>query len=219
MGKTFSTGLLTNAISTDSSNKVGIGLTTPVTLLEVLSSQTNSSIKTGGLELQSYAVDNTWIGANSFYNGGDFYRANGAANRIQFASGGIYFKTAGAGTAGAALTFNTPMTIFNSGNVQINGPVYRYSGQTVVGGSFVNLVALDLSSSRTYLIQMIATNVEANLGYRIFGVIQANATSSSYTFVSLASQTMEITFSGTTVQARTTNGQQWTFNWSITQLL
>jgi hypothetical protein len=159
------------------------------------------------------------MGANNFYNGGDFYRANGAASKVQFASGGIYFKTAGAGTAGAALSFNQPMAIFNNGSVQINGPVYRYNGQTVVGGSFTNLTAIDLSSSRTYLIQMMATNVEATLGYRVFGVIQANATSGSYTFVSLASQTMEITFSGTTVQARTTNGQQWTFNWSITQLL
>jgi hypothetical protein len=217
--KFTASGTIGNSVLYNNGTNIGIGLTTPVTLLEVLSSQTNSSIKTGGLELQSYAADNVWIGANNFYNGGDFYRSNGAASKVQFASGGIYFKTASAGTAGAALTFNQPMAIFNNGSVQINGPVYRYSGQTVIGGSFVSLTALDLSSSRTYLIQMMATNVEANLGYRIFGVIQANATSGSYAFSTIHSQTMEITFSGTTVQARVTNGQQFTFNWSIIQLL
>jgi hypothetical protein len=107
----------------------------------------------------------------------------------------------------------------NDGAVIANGPVYRYSGQTVVGGSFTNLTAIDLSSSRTYLIQMIPTNTEAGMSYRIFGVIQANATSGTYVFSSIHSQTMDITFSGTTVQARVTNSQQWTFNWSITQLL
>ncbi len=111
------------------------------------------------------------------------------------------------------------MRILAGGNVQISGSIYRYNGQTVVGGSFTNLTAIDLSSSRTYLFQMIPTNTEAGLSYRIFGVIQANATSGTYTFVSLASQTMDINFSGTTVQARVTNGQQWTFNWTITQLL
>jgi hypothetical protein len=219
MGLTQNLGLLSTAIKATSTLNVGIGTSSPVTLLEVLSSQTNSSIKTGGLEMQSFAVDNVWIGANSYYNGGDIYRANGAANRIQFASGGIYFKTAAAGTAGASLTFNQPMAIFNNGNVQINGPVNRYSGQTVVGGSFVNLATLDFASSRTYLIQMIAANVEATLGYRVFGVIQANASSGSYAFSTIHSQTMDITFSGNTVQARVTNGQQWTFNWSILQLL
>jgi len=106
-----------------------------------------------------------------------------------------------------------------TGNTTINGAVYRYSGQTVVGGTATNLTAIDVSSSRTYLIQMIPTNVEATTNYRIFGVIQVNATSGSYAFTTLSSQTMDITFSGSTVQARVTNGQQWTFNWSITQLL
>jgi hypothetical protein len=119
-------------------------------------------------------------------------------------------------TGSVAERFSIDMT---NGAITTAGPVYRYSGQTVVGGTFVNLTALDLSSSRTYLIQMIPTNTEAGLSYRIFGVIQANATSGTYAFSTIHSQTMDITFSGTTVQARVTNGQQWTFNWSITQLL
>jgi hypothetical protein len=119
-------------------------------------------------------------------------------------------------TTSSAERLSVDMT---NGAITTTGPVYRYSGQTVVGGTFVNLTALDLSSSRTYLIQMIPTNTEAGMSYRIFGVIQANATSGTYVFSTIHSQTMDITFSGTTVQARVTNGQQWTFNWSITQLL
>lgn len=141
--------------------------------------------------------------------------------------GGEQRILAGGTTVNTYLTFSNwtgsayaeRMRITSGGAVIANGPVYRYSGQTVVGGSFTNLTAIDLSSSRTYLIQMIPTNTEAGLSYRIFGVIQANATSSTYSFVSVVSQTMDVTFSGTTVQARVTNGQQWTFNWSITQLL
>jgi hypothetical protein len=122
----------------------------------------------------------------------------------------------GTDTASSTERFSIDMT---NGAVTTAGPVYRYSGQTVVGGSFTSLTALDMSSSRTYLIQMIPTNTEAGLSYRIFGLIQANATSGTYVFSTIHSQTMDITFSGTTVQARVTNSQQWTFNWSIIQLL
>ena len=219
ISKWTASGTLGNSIIYDNGTSVGIGITSPITSLEVLSSQTNSSIKTGGLELQSYAADNVWIGANNYYNGGDFYRSNGAASKIQFASGGIYFKTAGAGTAGAALTFNQPMAIFNSGNVQINGPVYRYNGTTAIGGSMTTLVNANFSSSRTYLIQIIPLDASASTNYRYFGILQYNYNANSYAITPLAYQTMDVAMSGGNIQARTINSQQFTFDWSITQLL
>jgi hypothetical protein len=133
-----------------------------------------------------------------------------ATERMRIASGGNVL---------IGTTSDNGQKLQVSGAAKIDGPVYRYNGTTTVGGSITNLTSIDGSSSRTYLIQMIPTNVEANLSYRIFGVIQVNATSGTYTFVSIASQTMDITFSGSTVQARVTNGQQWNFNWTITQLL
>jgi hypothetical protein len=111
------------------------------------------------------------------------------------------------------------MRINGVGNLAVAGAVYRYSGQTLVGGSFTTLVNADFGSSRTYLIQMVAVNSEASTNYRWFGVLQYNYNSNTFAVSSLASQTMEVTMSGGNIQARTTNGQQYTFNWSITQLL
>jgi hypothetical protein len=107
----------------------------------------------------------------------------------------------------------------NDGAVIANGPVYRYSGQTVVGGSMTTLVNVDFSSSRTYLLQMIAVESGASTNYRWFGVLQYNYNANSFASTALASQTMDVTMSGGNIQARTTNSTQFTFNWSITQLL
>ena len=208
----------TNGLYVKSGGNVGIGTTSPATLD---SGGVNLQIKDRSSLFQLGVVNSTYLGNNVYYDGSWKRIVSGFGTLIRLTddNNGFSFLTTGTGAPNSAVTFTNAMTITSGGNVQINGPVYRYNGQTVVGGSFTNLTSIDLSSSRTYLISMIATNVEANLGYRIFGVIQANATSSTYSFSDIASQTMAIQFSGTTVQARVTNGQQWTFNWSILQLL
>jgi len=60
---------LNNKFLVTTGGNVGIGTTSPSTKLEVLSSQTNSSIRTGGLEMQSYAVNNSWYAENLYYDG------------------------------------------------------------------------------------------------------------------------------------------------------
>lgn len=214
---------LTTRMTITSGGNVGIGRT-PTALFDVYATSAAEQIlqQNTASSYARFTVANNSTGTLELIMRG----STGAGSLSQTGSGDIISRNAAMtlSTQGAfPIVFGTDsttrMTITSAGSVQINGPVYRYNGQTVVGGSFTNLTAIDLSSSRTYLIQMIPTNVEAAVSYRIFGVIQANATSASYTFVSLASQTMDITFSGTTVQARVTNSQQWTFNWSITQLL
>jgi hypothetical protein len=143
---------------------------------------------------------------------GDMYfRTGSSTERMRIASGGNILIGTGLSDSGQKLQVN--------GTAKIEGAVYRYNGQTLVSGSVTNLTSIDLSSSRTYLLQMIPTNIEANLSYRWFGVLQYNSTSGTFAAIALASQTVDITISGSTIQARVTNGQQWTFNWTITQLL
>ena len=106
-----------------------------------------------------------------------------------------------------------------NGDIRAYGSFFRETGNITVNNSWTNVFTINTASQRTYLLQIIATNSEASLSYRYFGVIQGNPASSSYTSVSLASQTMEVQLSGATIQTRLTNSNQFNFNWSITQLL
>ena len=90
---------------------VGIGATLPVTRLEVDSSQANSTIKTGGLEMQSYAVNNSWYAENLYYNNGWKLRSAGSATQMYMEAGVISFKRAAAGSAGASAVSYTHLTL------------------------------------------------------------------------------------------------------------
>jgi hypothetical protein len=109
----------TDIYNTNSGN-VGIGTTSPASKLEIVASTNNSSIKTGSLELQSYAINNSWIGDNTYFDGSNFvYRNSGYASQLYFHNGGISFSTGENGGAGGSFLLNTRMTILNSGNVGI----------------------------------------------------------------------------------------------------
>ena len=98
---------------------VGIGTTSPSTKLEVLSSQTNSSIRTGGLEMQSYAVNNSWYAENLYYDGAWKLRSNGHATKMYMEAGVISFKRVASGSAGDSVSPLTTMVLDSSGNVGI----------------------------------------------------------------------------------------------------
>ena len=147
MGKTFSTGLLTDGIAQDSSNNIGIGgaasgsyklqVTGATNLTGALSGTSAtfsgavgiggapSTFDTIGPVLQvnrgvmySYA-DGVGLAANFRYESGDIYINSNFSTLYQQSTGEHRWFTAPSGTAGSAITFTQRMTLTNSGNVGI----------------------------------------------------------------------------------------------------
>lgn len=114
------------------------------------SSTTDSKLKVGSLELQPYAINNAWIGENTYFDGSNWkYRATGYAERFHFQNGHLFFETAASGSAGANVTWNLPMLADPSNNIGIgvgmdpNSPLYSDAalnitasdGRVVIPGS------------------------------------------------------------------------------------
>ena len=79
----------------------------PVSHLELPVDTTNSAAKLGTVEIQSYALNNSWVGENIYYNSGGVgltYRATGSATRM-YMGPNIAFFVAPSGTAGTTITF------------------------------------------------------------------------------------------------------------------
>jgi len=108
-----------NDIYNSNSGNVGIGVTSPSTKLEVLASQSNSSIRAGGLEMQSYAVNNSWYAENLYYNAGWKLRSNGYATQMYMQGGKITFNRFASGNAGDFVTPYPTMILDSNGNVGI----------------------------------------------------------------------------------------------------
>jgi hypothetical protein len=118
-GATGATAARTSRLTILNTGNVGIGTLAPVTQLEVAANPANSSIKAGGLELQSYATNNNWIADNVYFSSGFKRRAAGTASQIYFDNGAITFATAPTGAAGAAAALTSRLTVLNNGNVGI----------------------------------------------------------------------------------------------------
>lgn len=118
-----------------------VGTTLGVTgQLTVAASTTNSSIKVGGFEIQSYAVNNCWMGNNFYYNGSAFkYRAAGYAHQQYYLpSGGFALRTAPSGNAGDSITFSYRQVIQNAGDFGLGGSITsdtNLTGATIAGVS------------------------------------------------------------------------------------
>jgi hypothetical protein len=127
-----------NGLFVSGSGNVGIGTTTPVTMLEVLPSITNSSIKTGGIEIQSYAVNNGWIAENMYYSGSFKARATGYSTQVYFGAGTINFTRAASTGSGATISPTSSMFIDTSGNVGIGttSPLSKFHVNTGTNQNF-----------------------------------------------------------------------------------
>ncbi len=84
---------------------VGIGTWAPSLKLDVGGfNTTNSNMKTGSLEFNSYALGNAWVSENTYYNGTSWkYRAAGAAGLFYFYGNEGQFRFFASGAAGADL--------------------------------------------------------------------------------------------------------------------
>lgn len=122
------------------SAKVGIGTDSPGAKLEVTSqSQTLPTAKFDSIELQTYTVNNSWVGENLYYDGSFKYRADGYATALYFDGSGFDIRTAPNGPAGTVATLTTRFTILESnGNVGIGttspGDKLEITGSTATAG-------------------------------------------------------------------------------------
>ena len=116
---TFTTSNNSERMRITSTGNVGIGVTGPTTHLEVIASQSNSSIRAGGLEMQSYSVNNSWYAENLYYDGGWRLRSAGTATQMYMEAGKITFKRVASGSAGDFVSPLSTMTLDANGNVGI----------------------------------------------------------------------------------------------------
>ncbi|MEK7633882.1 MAG: phage integrase SAM-like domain-containing protein, partial [Patescibacteria group bacterium] len=120
------------------SGKVGIGTTNPGMKLDLGTDYltTNSTFRTGTFELQPYALNNSFLAENAYYNGSWTRRNTGYAEGFQFYNGQTLFfnNTSGTGTFTATYPFKTDSA--NSGSVALGGNINvttgNYSGATMV---------------------------------------------------------------------------------------
>ncbi|MEI6400047.1 MAG: tail fiber domain-containing protein [bacterium] len=124
----------------DSNNFLGIGTNTPTSNLHIAGiNQTNSQARIGSIELQTYAVNNAWLGENVYFNGTNFVaRETGTGGLFYFAGdeGQFRFKTAlnagdswGSGFANFKVNADGTVALGGTGMSVTNG---NYTGATLV---------------------------------------------------------------------------------------
>lgn len=147
MGKTFSTGLLTNAISTDSSNRVGIGTTSPSSILEVNGSTTTTSIRLGSptgsgtynlISLNGNSEEGQYIGlAGGGGTDTNLYIQSGNAGSVLFRTGNGSVFTERMRITGDGL--NTYIGKNATGNFQLSVDSFgNYNFNNAIGGGYRN---------------------------------------------------------------------------------
>lgn len=136
-------------VTLDSSNsRVGIGIAPTTDLLEVGTFNTSgSNLRVASLEVQPFALNNTFIGENVFYNGTNFtYRATGFSGILYFEGQEGQFRFSPSGTGGTTVGQTTAQLKINqNGTVaiggQINNSVNVYTGAAaIVFGGTSNFV-------------------------------------------------------------------------------
>jgi len=118
-------------------DRLGMGTTSPGQAIEIFGNNTtNSQLKVGAIEFQSYAINNNWFGDNTYYNGGFKYRNNGSSGLFYFAGAEGQFRFAAAGTAGGMVPANVQFKVNADGTVAIGGNMITSAG-TYTGATLV----------------------------------------------------------------------------------
>jgi len=100
----------------DSSGNLGLGVT-PASWATYKAFDINYA----GNGLHATGQNDLNLASNVYYNAGYKYAGTGRANLLELYNGQFYFKTAGSGTAGNAITFTDAMTLDASGNLLVGG--------------------------------------------------------------------------------------------------
>ena len=139
-------GVNDNVFIVDTANaRVGINMTGMVSIFEIPGYINNSSAKFGSYELQSYSINNAWLGENTYYNGSAFIaRGTGWSSIVRFRTGEIKYEfTSGSNAAGTNLgntLASVPLKITNysspyNNSVALGGNINPSPGD--VGGATI----------------------------------------------------------------------------------
>ena len=111
----FAVNAGTNALVITDTGNVGIGV-----IPEAWNAIYEGVLQVGnGASLASSGITASEFNTNYYYDGADKYIGTGVALGYHQSAGNHIFKSATSGTAGAALSWNTAMTIDNSGRVLV----------------------------------------------------------------------------------------------------
>lgn len=122
--------LFGNSAYDEVNNRLGINTVSPLTTVEIAGVNTsNSQFKTGSLEFQTYAVNNTWFGDNTYFNGSAFLRrAAGYSGLFYFAGNEGQFRFGANSTAGSTVTQVIPFKVNLDKSVAIGGDISNAAG-------------------------------------------------------------------------------------------
>jgi hypothetical protein len=120
----------TTAVTIDTSQNVGIGVTPSATTL-----YTHLSVANQGSGILSYSGNNDIkIASGVYYNSGYKYGVTGYAVSMFEQTNGVYrWQVAPSGTAGNTISFTQAMTLDNSGNLLVGATSATYNSQVQVG--------------------------------------------------------------------------------------
>jgi len=152
-------------------NRLGIGTTSPLMGLDIPAyTTTNSGLRIGSIEFQSYALNNVWFSDNIYYNSGFKRRNAGYGTLFYMQNGTFQVRTVDTGAIGGCTPvqhfiitqegnvgiagnqtsgglIGSVLTVLNSGNVGIGttSPTSRIHGVTTLSAATGNEVAFQLN--------------------------------------------------------------------------
>ena len=125
-------------------------------------------ITAGSLYAQGYALNNAFIGENTYFDGAWKYRDTGYAELLNFYNGEAQFRIFNLGAANSALTASgaqSQLKVHFDGNVAIGGVMNTNSGDYTGAAILVNSSSIQLNVPVTASIISASTHLSSSKGY------------------------------------------------------